>query len=250
MTMTDNIMFVKETKTCNYILVVNTPRLCGEPGFKSPIDQREEALIRCRQVVDATTLANTDSTLPESDHPFRRRRGSATNPLRPLDATGATSGASQEINGDDDTSHKVAESAANDDTGAVDHNDLLRRALEAILQKAGNPPGNGAGADATPRVVVEDVGGGEMMIEFISEIAVNDQGDFERRVEDFSRMMDPNMFEDALRAAGFDVRDEEVEVEVEAEREEAERRQRGERSVNGAAKGRLRANAHPMRDEM
>ncbi|KAI0256759.1 hypothetical protein BJV78DRAFT_1150698 [Lactifluus subvellereus] len=253
MTMTDNIMFVKETKTCNYILVINTPRLCGEPGFKSRVDQRDEALIRCRQVVDATTLANADSTLPESDHPFLQRRASANKPPPPLDAAEATSGAgaSQETDSDadaDDGSHKVADNA-----GALGHSDLLRRALEAILQRAGNPPGEGAGA--APRVVVEDVGGGEMMIEFISEVAVNDEGDLEQRVEDLSRLMDPDMFEAALREAGFDVRDEEVEVEVgveaEAEREEEERRQRGERTVNGAAKGYLRrANAHPMRDEM
>ncbi|KAI0281457.1 hypothetical protein BGY98DRAFT_913452 [Russula aff. rugulosa BPL654] len=79
MTMTDSIMFVKETKTCHYILVINTPRLCGEPGFKSRIDQRDAALIRCRQVVDATTLANADSSLPEADHPLSQRRPPVAN---------------------------------------------------------------------------------------------------------------------------------------------------------------------------
>jgi protein OS-9 len=254
MTMTDSIMFVKETRTCHYILVVNTPRLCSEPVFKSRIDHRDETLIRCRQVVDATTLANADSSIPESDHPFRHRHTSATNPPPPLDAAKAASSVSGETDGDDG-SDKVTESATKDNADALDHNDLLRRALEAILQKTGNLLGDGAGAGAgagtTPRVVVEDVGDGEMTIEFISEIAVNDEGDLEQRVEDLSRLMDSNMFEDALRAAGFDVRDEvEVEVEVEAEREEEERKQRGERIVKGAAKGRLRADAHPVRDEL
>jgi protein OS-9 len=259
MTMTDSIMFVKETKTCHYILVVNTPRLCGEPGFKSRIDRRDETLIRCRQVVDAATLADADSSLPESNHPFPHRRASVINPPPPLDAAEATSNSpsgESDGGGNDDGSHKGG--AAKEDAGSLDHNALLRRALETILQKAGNPQGNGAGAGAgggatAPRVVVEEVGDGEMMIEFISEIAVNDEGDVERRVEDLSRFMDSNMFEEALRAAGFDVRDEEVEVEVEmeAERDEEGRkqhqqqRQRGERTVNGAAKGRLRAHAHP-----
>jgi len=63
-------MFVKETETCHYVLVVNTLRLYGKPGFKSCVDQRDEALIRCRQVVDAATLANADSSLPESSHPL------------------------------------------------------------------------------------------------------------------------------------------------------------------------------------
>ena len=259
MTMTDSIMFVKETKTCHYILVVNTPRLCGEPGFRSRIDHRDAALIRCRQVVDAATLANADSSLPEADHPFRQRPPVANHP--PLDAAEALSSASVESDGGD-ASQKVTEPAAKDNAGALDHNDLLRRALEAILQKTGgNPQGNdaGAGADAgagtgTPRVVVED---GEMVIEFISEIDMNDGGGGEvqqRVVEDLSQMMDSKMFEDALRAAGFDIRDEEVEVEVEVggtdpEGEDAGQR-KGKRTRNGAAKGRRRANAHVERDEL
>ena len=262
MTMTDSIMFVKETKTCHYILVVNTPRLCGEPGFRSRIDHRDAALIRCRQVVDAATLANADSSLPEADHPFRQRPPVANHP--PLDAAEALSSASVESDGGD-ASQKVTEPAAKDNAGALDHNDLLRRALEAILQKTGgNPQGNdaGAGADAgagtgTPRVVVEDVGDGEMVIEFISEIDMNDGGGGEvqqRVVEDLSQMMDSKMFEDALRAAGFDIRDEEVEVEVEVggtdpEGEDTGQR-KGKRTRNGAAKGRRRANAHRERDEL
>ena len=58
------------------------------------------------------------------------------------------------------------------------------------------------------------------------------------------------MFEDALRAAGFDVRDEGVEVEVEVEAERDEERKQGDRTPNGAAKGRRRANARPNRDEL
>ena len=266
MTMTDSIMFVKETKTCHYVLVINTPRLCGEPGFKSRVDQRDEALIRCRQVVDAATLANADSSLPESDHPLRQRRTPVGAPP-PLDAAEAPSGAATETDGDD-PSQKVTDPAAKDGTtspGAVDHNELLRRALEAILQKAAavDPEGDGAGAGAgtagAPRVVVEDVGDGEMVIEFISEIEMDEGGHVRRRiVDDLSRVMDSKMFEDALREAGFDVRDEDVQVEVEevgagkdAEREGNERQGKGERTVNGAAKGRRRAaNAHHDRDEL
>jgi protein OS-9 len=257
MTMTDSIMFVKETKTCHYILVINTPRLCGEPGFKSRIDHRDAALIRCRQVVDATTLANADSSLPEADHPFSQRRPPVGN-HPPLDAAEAPSGAGVEIDGGD-ASQTATEPDAKDKAGAYDHNDMLRRALEAILQKTGNPQGNDAGADAgtTPRVVVEDMGDGEMVIEFISEIDMNDEagGDAQRRVDDISKMMDSKMFEDALRAAGFDVRDEEVEVEVEvgtdAEGEEGgQRKGTKRRTTNGAAKGRRRADAHIERDEL
>jgi len=255
MTMTDSIMFVKETKTCHYILVINTPRLCGEPGFKSRIDQRDAALIRCRQVVDAATLANADSSLPEADHPFSQRRPPVAN-HPPLDAAEALSSAGVETDSGDASQTTTAPSAK--DGVAYDHNDLLRRALEAVLQKTGNPQGNDADADAgtIPRVVVEDIGDGEMVIEFISEIEMNNEGggDAQRRVvDDISQMMDSKVFEDALRAAGFDVRDEEVEVEVEvgtdAEGEEGGQR-KGRRTTNGAAKGRRRANAHVERDEL
>ena len=257
MTMTDSIMFVKETKTCHYVLVINTPRLCGVPGFKSRVDQRDEALIRCRQVVDAATLANADSSLPESDHPLHQRRPPVGAPP-PLDAAEAPSGAATETDGD-----AISQKDGTPSSGAVDHNDLLRRALEAILQKAGavDPEGDGAGTAGAPRVVVEDVGDGEMVIEFISEIEMDEGGHVRRRVvDDLSRMMDSKMFEDALREAGFDVRDEDVEVEVEevevgtgtdAEREGKVGQRKGERTLNGAAKGRRRAaNVHQDRDEL
>ena len=236
MTMTDSIMFVKETKTCHYILVINTPRLCGEPGFKSRVDQHEEALIRCREVVDAATLANADNQQPESDHPYRQRRTpTSSNSPPPLDASAE----------EDKPSHDDGAAAE-----TLNQNDLLRRALESILQKAtGNAgAGNGAGGGAEPRVVVEDVGDGEMVIEFISE--VDDRADVERSVDDLSRLMDSGMFEDALRAAGFDVRDEGVEVEIEVEAEGDEERKQGDQPRNGAAKGRRRANVRHDRDEL
>jgi protein OS-9 len=241
--MTDSIMFVKETKTCHYILIINTPRFCGEPGFKSRVDQHEEALIRCREVVDAATLANADNQQPESDHPYRQRRTPASsNSPPPLDAALAEEdGASH----DDDNNGD-----ANDAADTLNHNDMLRRALETILQKAtgGAGAGNGAGGGAEPRVVVEDVGDGEMVIEFISE--VDDRADVERSVDDLSRLMDSGMFEDALRAAGFDIRDEGVEVEVEVDAEGDEERKQGDRTPSGAAKGRRRANARHDRDEL
>jgi len=264
MTMTDSVMFVKETKTCHYVLVINTPRLCGEPGFKSRVDQRDEALIRCRQVVDAATLANADTSLPEADHPFHQRRG-PVNGAPPLDAAETPVGVAAETDGDGASQQANEQPGAKDSTGPMDHHGLLRRALEAILQKAAtNPEANGAaGAGTAPRVVVEDAGDGEMVIEFISEIEMseddgNDDGR-RRAVDDISRMMDSKVFEDALREAGFDIRDEEVEVEVEevgvemgsdAEREGKEGQKKGERTPNGAAKGRKAANAHPDRDEL
>lgn len=70
MTMTDTILFVKEAKTCSYVLVVHTPRLCAAPGFKSRLDAREEARIRCREIVPHAVQGG-QGELPESDHPVR-----------------------------------------------------------------------------------------------------------------------------------------------------------------------------------
>lgn len=67
-TTTDTIMFIKETSTCKYSLVIHTPRLCGEPGFKSRAEQTEAAPIRCRQIVaDPSQVA--DGSLHESPRP-------------------------------------------------------------------------------------------------------------------------------------------------------------------------------------
>lgn len=72
MTMTDTILFVKEAKTCSYVVVIHTPRLCGEPGFKSRRDTGEEAQIRCREIVD--TKPEIPTNLPASDHPIKPPR--------------------------------------------------------------------------------------------------------------------------------------------------------------------------------
>ena len=84
--MTDTILFVKETKTCSYVLVIHTPRLCGEPGFKSLRDKGEESLIQCREVLDvppSTNDAEKRSDHPGADHPIKLSR---KRPVLPLPA--------------------------------------------------------------------------------------------------------------------------------------------------------------------
>jgi protein OS-9 len=71
MAMADTILFVKEAKTCSYVMVIHTPRLCGEPGFKSRRDATEEALIRCREIVDTVNPNTEQASLPEAEHPFK-----------------------------------------------------------------------------------------------------------------------------------------------------------------------------------
>ena len=69
MEMTDHILLVKETKTCSYVLVIHTPRLCNEPGFKSRRDAEEQARIRCREIVDKKP--EDQMKLSTADHPTK-----------------------------------------------------------------------------------------------------------------------------------------------------------------------------------
>ncbi|KAH7107574.1 hypothetical protein BKA62DRAFT_683813 [Auriculariales sp. MPI-PUGE-AT-0066] len=50
-TVTDTIVFVKETQTCEYTLVIHTSRLCSEPGFRRVLDDLPAQQIQCREVV-------------------------------------------------------------------------------------------------------------------------------------------------------------------------------------------------------
>lgn len=107
--MTDTILFVKEAKTCSYVLVVHTPRLCGEPGFKSRRETSEESLIRCREIVQSMPDAKDKDNLPDADHPLKVPRRKTVLPSPPKEKGGDAQGK--------DTVY----------------NELLRKTLEAIM---------------------------------------------------------------------------------------------------------------------
>ncbi|KDN49342.1 hypothetical protein RSAG8_02044, partial [Rhizoctonia solani AG-8 WAC10335] len=68
MSSVDQIMFVKEVSVCSYLIVIHTPRICSEPGFKSQRDSVKAAPIRCRHIVPEDT-AEFDRTRLESPVP-------------------------------------------------------------------------------------------------------------------------------------------------------------------------------------
>jgi protein OS-9 len=79
--MTDTILFIKETTTCHYVLVIQTPRLCGEPMFRSRLEAREESTIRCREIVqgfDQLDRTDEQNTLIESSVPLHVQRPTET----------------------------------------------------------------------------------------------------------------------------------------------------------------------------
>jgi len=71
MTMTDTILFIKETSTCHYVLVIQTPRLCGDPVFRSRLENREESTIRCREIISSLEqLEQNNEPLTEAAVPL------------------------------------------------------------------------------------------------------------------------------------------------------------------------------------
>ena len=65
MTVTDTILFIKETTTCRYVLVIQTPRLCGDPAFRSRRDSQEQSTIRCREIIQSAEELNGNNLAPE-----------------------------------------------------------------------------------------------------------------------------------------------------------------------------------------
>lgn len=136
MTMTDTIMFVKETRTCEYVLVIHTPRLCGEPGFKSQLDQVPETEIQCREVLnddgpDSSSSSSSDEQEQDKfKHPFRRI---PRPPPLPLTKHGEQGGSDKKGSG------------ANDDNGNKNNkgfdaqfNMLFQKLLGDMVDKAFN----------------------------------------------------------------------------------------------------------------
>lgn len=65
MTVTDTILFIKETTTCHYVLVIQTPRLCGDPAFRSRRDFQEQSTIRCREIIQSAEELKGDDLPPD-----------------------------------------------------------------------------------------------------------------------------------------------------------------------------------------
>jgi protein OS-9 len=170
MTMTDTILWVKEARTCSYVLVIHTPRLCGEPGFKSRQETRQEAFIRCREIIDSPADQHNDlANLPPADHPHklpRRKIG-----LNPPEA-------------------KHGSGVVNDDKHKGTYDDIIRKALEAIV--------GGRGVN-----VVDDNEG--LLIEFVDEVPSSGEVNEDETV--LGGMRDNDFIVEALRAVGYDVQE-------------------------------------------
>ena len=164
----DKILLIKETSVCNYVLVIHTPRLCGEPGFKSERASQDESVLRCRQVLPdeeyaaeqaaliaaspssneqkhmtkaGSSSSSGDSTIVipyvESMHPFRIAPGSperaavpAPDPDTPV---AQPAGAIEEGLGEGDGDNKDA-AAPPKKPAMRDSTELIREAIRALLK--------------------------------------------------------------------------------------------------------------------
>ncbi|KAK7054998.1 Protein OS-9 [Paramarasmius palmivorus] len=91
MVMSDTILFVKEAKTCSYVLVINTPRLCGEPGFRSRRDTADQAHIKCREIISSSDAKQELFSVPDNDYPQKIPRPKLNLPASASSAKGGTS---------------------------------------------------------------------------------------------------------------------------------------------------------------
>jgi len=165
----DKILLIKETSVCNYVLVIHTPRLCGEPGFKSERASQDESVLRCRQVlpdeeyaaeqaalIAASSSSNQqkhmtkagsssnggDSTtaipLVESMHPFRIAPGgperAAVPPPDPDTPAAQAAKTIEEGLGKGQGDNKDAAAAASKKPAILDSTELIREAIKALLK--------------------------------------------------------------------------------------------------------------------
>jgi protein OS-9 len=198
MTTTDSIILVREAKTCSYVLVVHTPRLCGEPGFRSRLESRDESYIRCREIVESIEPStDVETPLTEADRPLNnkmsQRQPFLAVPSRPpTDPPAGDSGKGK---------------------GQGDYNERLRKMLEAVL-------GNKVNGDFQP-VIVEQINiGGDGEEDIVLQLQLDDLPLDEHAEEHTGRAGTHQALVDALRAAGIDVKGEKTDGKKEEKKRE------------------------------
>lgn len=206
--MTDSILLVREAKTCSYVLVVQTPRLCGEPGFRSRLETRDESLVRCRQIIDPTS----DQVSPsESTQLERRQAGEQVNaneydhPLHLLNRESRF------------IIPAPLQGSSSSDKGDGQWDDFWKRTVEALMK---SPEIQGLNGN-NPQVFLNHGENGEIVIEILEEIPMDGNGDEAVQVDvtadEYARLAD------VLRNAVFDMkRDGETKRESDQDLEEGE----------------------------
>ncbi|EIW85028.1 hypothetical protein CONPUDRAFT_47616 [Coniophora puteana RWD-64-598 SS2] len=154
----DSIAYVREARTCSYVLEVQTPRLCDEPGFMSRTDSQDESLIQCREIVEKPYVAGSpsDSTHLEEasssnarevdfDHPHHMGRRKAMFPVPPPVASARDAGGNFKDSSLENVLQKAFQSL------------LANGELQSMMENQ-------------PRIVIEQGDNGDLIIEIVEEI--------------------------------------------------------------------------------
>lgn len=223
MTMTDSILFVKETQTCHYVLHIATPRLCGEPGFRSRADSHHDAYIRCREIVSPKEYDTIDRDLPERDYPVKLRKQRYPHQVgKPV--------IDQSFEESEDQRHqqRSSEAAASEEEEEQEEqtmslaaklkqelkakqNELVRKALEKLVAGNGDLTAEG-------EILMEDEEG-DVIISFIDVQEADDDGNQDGLEGDRLTYL-----EKILRAAGHNVQERKKTAASEDERGKEERK--------------------------
>lgn len=222
MTMTDTILFVKETQTCHYVLHIATPRLCGVPGFKSRVDSREETYIRCREVLGVQEYEHADRSLPAADQPLKKIRRE-----KPVIAP-----------------PPIEESVADTKVSPKKHGDLLRQALERFMSR------NDVGDLADTEIVVEefdDGGDGEVIIQFIAADVEVDGDEEGSETVTFGG----ESLAEVLRTAGYNIKGEKIRQKSTGEKSDSKKEEGQSKRKTEKGRGREAGEAKTQRrDEL
>ncbi|KAI0337079.1 hypothetical protein BDW22DRAFT_1340501 [Trametopsis cervina] len=184
MTMTDSILFVKETQTCHYVVHIATPRLCSEPGFRSRRDSHQETYVRCREIVSPADYETIDRALPEREYPLKAKKRPTKPVIAPPPAAAAVEGA-QPQDGAKAAAEKMRQELK------VKQNEMLRKALEKIV----------ASGEFTGGEFVFEDDEGEQVVTVI-EFPEDGEDGFGTEGEDVQGAS----LEEILRAVGYDVK--------------------------------------------
>ncbi|KIJ16810.1 hypothetical protein PAXINDRAFT_98609 [Paxillus involutus ATCC 200175] len=161
-TMTDSILLVRETKPCSYVLVVQTPRLCGQPGFNLTPENRDESLIRCREIIDTLSDPPSESTqLEQRQADVHVNLNESVHPLHLLNRESRFV-IPQSFGGDDSS-----------ETGEENWDQLWKRIVEVVLKA----PELQALTSNNRKVYLDGDENGGVVIEILEEIPMDGGGD-------------------------------------------------------------------------
>lgn len=210
MTMTDSILLVREAKICSYVLVVQTPRLCGEPGFRSRLETRDESVVRCRQIIAPTSdqVSSSESTqLEQKQTTEQENLNESDSPLHLLNRGSRFVIPSAAL-----LQNSLGSGSPGKGDGQWD--DFWKRAIDALMN---SPELQGLGFGNNQQVFFDRGENGEIVIEILEEIPMD--GNDEGVVQDDATPEEYARLTEVLRNALFDMKREEEEVMMESDQD-------------------------------